>query len=255
MDARVAVLVDGSFFIRRVQFYQRKYFAHTAALTAEQTVKVLQKITYKHLLEPKGKLDKEQNYHLYRLFFYDAAPLSIKVHLPLKEPSETHHRVLDYAKTPENLYRLALIECLKKQRKYAVRMGTLKHNKEWRLNPKSLKKLLKNEAEFSELTNEDFSYDVRQKGVDIKLGVDIATLAIKKQVDKIILIAGDSDFVPAAKLARVEGVDFVLDALHNNIDNHLNEHIDGLVSYDVVSILKEVLQSEPNPRPKWWQPS
>ncbi len=28
------------------------------------------------------------------------------------------------------------------------------------------------------------------------------------QIDQIILIAGDSDFVPAAKLARREGIDF-----------------------------------------------
>ena len=36
--------------------------------------------------------------------------------------------------------------------------------------------------------------------MDIKLGVDVATLAQSKVVVKIILIAGDSDFVPAAKL-------------------------------------------------------
>lgn len=47
----------------------------------------------------------------------------------------------------------------------------------------------------------------QQKGVDMRVGVDIASLAYKKQVDQIILIAGDSDFVPAAKLARREGVD------------------------------------------------
>ena len=38
----------------------------------------------------------------------------------------------------------------------------------------------------------------------MKLGLDIATLTLKKQVNKIVLISGDSDFVPAAKLARAE---------------------------------------------------
>ena len=47
---------------------------------------------------------------------------------------------------------------------------------------------------------------------------------------KIILISGDSDFVPAAKVARREGIDFVLDPLWNHIDSSLFEHIDGLKS-------------------------
>ncbi|MCL1077481.1 NYN domain-containing protein [Parashewanella spongiae] len=92
---------------------------------------------------------------------------------------------------------------------------------------------------------------MRQKGVDIKLGVDIATISQNKLVDKIILIAGDSDFVPAAKLARMSGIDFVLDALRNNIDNSLHEHIDGLVSHDLVAILKDVLDKNPEKTPSW----
>ena len=64
----------------------------------------------------------------------------------------------------------------------------------------------------------------------MKIGLDIASLAYKNYVDKIILISGDGDFVPAAKLARREGVDFVLDPMWNNIDDSLFEHIDGLKS-------------------------
>ncbi|MBQ7608183.1 MAG: NYN domain-containing protein [Desulfovibrionaceae bacterium] len=67
-----------------------------------------------------------------------------------------------------------------------------------------------------------------KKRVDIKIGIDIASLAYKKQVDRIVLISGDSDFVPAAKLARREGIDFILDPLFNHIPDDLLEHIDGL---------------------------
>lgn len=70
--------------------------------------------------------------------------------------------------------------------------------------------------------------NTRQKGVDMRIGIDITTLSLKKQVTQIVLIAGDSDFVPAAKLARREGVDFILDPIHKNIPDKLNEHIDGL---------------------------
>ncbi len=47
---------------------------------------------------------------------------------------------------------------------------------------------------------------------------------------QIILIAGDADFIPAAKLARHEGIDFILDPMWHGIAPDLHEHIDGLQS-------------------------
>ncbi|MFD2722216.1 NYN domain-containing protein [Ignatzschineria indica] len=47
----------------------------------------------------------------------------------------------------------------------------------------------------------------------MKIGIDISSLTLKKLVKQIILIAGDADFVPAAKLARREGIDFILDPM------------------------------------------
>ncbi len=52
----------------------------------------------------------------------------------------------------------------------------------------------------------------------------------KKQVDQIILIAGDSDFVPAAKQSRREGIDFILAPMGATIKADLYEHIDGLIN-------------------------
>jgi uncharacterized LabA/DUF88 family protein len=78
------------------------------------------------------------------------------------------------------------------------------------------------------LTEADVFYEVRQKGVDMRIGLDIASLAFKRQVDQIVLFAGDSDFVPAAKLARREGIDFVLDPMWGTLPEDLHEHIDGL---------------------------
>jgi uncharacterized LabA/DUF88 family protein len=71
----------------------------------------------------------------------------------------------------------------------------------------------------------------------MKIGVDIATLALKRQVHQIVLISGDEDFVPASKLARREGIDFILDPLWNHVDENLFEHVDGLHS------------TSPRPRP------
>ena len=64
----------------------------------------------------------------------------------------------------------------------------------------------------------------------MKIGLDIASLSYKRLVEQIILISGDSDFVPAAKLSRREGNDFILDPMWNHINPDLHEHIDGLKS-------------------------
>ena len=97
--------------------------------------------------------------------------------------------------------------------------------------PQKIDQLLKGEITFDQITEHDVYYILRQKGIDMKIGVDITSLALKHFVDKIVLVAGDSDFVPAAKLARREGIDFVLDPMNTmHIENSLYEHIDGLKS-------------------------
>ena len=65
----------------------------------------------------------------------------------------------------------------------------------------------------------------------MRIGIDITSLAYEQIVDQIILIAGDSDFVPAAKLARRKGIDFILDPFNQQIQSDLFEHIDGLESH------------------------
>ena len=80
------------------------------------------------------------------------------------------------------------------------------------------------------MTDRDFIPALRQKGVDMRIGLDIASITLKRQANVIILVAGDADFVPAAKLARREGVQFILDPLWQNVPRDLLEHIDGLRS-------------------------
>lgn len=45
-----------------------------------------------------------------------------------------------------------------------------------------------------------------QKGVDIQFGVDLVLLSAKQQISHAVLIAGDSDFIPAIEVAKNEGV-------------------------------------------------
>jgi uncharacterized LabA/DUF88 family protein len=90
--------------------------------------------------------------------------------------------------------------------------------------------LLNGTRDWNSLTDADFVYDTRQKGTDMRIGLDIASVAYKKQADQIVLVAGDSDFMPAAKLARREGIDFILDPMWHSVHAELHEHIDGLRS-------------------------
>ena len=125
---------------------------------------------------------------------------------------------------------LTFLDELRRRRKFALRLGTLSSQSYYNLRPDVTRKLLAGTRKLEDLTEDDFLFVSQQKGVDMRIGIDIASLAYKKQADQIILIAGDSDFVPAAKLARREGIDFILDPMWAEIKPDLFEHIDGLKS-------------------------
>lgn len=79
------------------------------------------------------------------------------------------------------------------------------------------------------LTPADFEPDLKQKGVDMKIGLDVAWLASKSIVERMILVTADSDFIPAMKFARREGVQEVLVTLgHTSVKYGLKEHADEL---------------------------
>ena len=71
---------------------------------------------------------------------------------------------------------------------------------------------------------------LHQKGVDMRLGLDIAALTLKKQADIIVLVTGDADFVPAMKFARREGAQVFLVPLGAGIRDVMREHADLVLS-------------------------
>lgn len=52
--------------------------------------------------------------------------------------------------------------------------------------------------------------EYKQKRVDIWMAVDLVRMSSNKQIEKAILVTGDSDLVPAIEAARDEGVVVVL---------------------------------------------
>lgn len=215
-----AILVDGSYFIHR----HRVIFG---SMPPDDVAKSLQTICHSHLKVRRKRTAPDavaRRRRLYRIFYYDCPPLTKKAHNPISG------KAIDFSKSDIARWRLEFFEALRRLRKVALRLGELHERGAWRIHPGPLSKLLNKKICFSDLTEHDVTYDVSQKGVDMRLGLDIASLAYKRQVDQIVLIAGDSDFVPAAKLARREGIDFILDPMWGPIRPDLNEHIDGLQS-------------------------
>lgn len=212
--SKTAILVDGGFY--------RKRAAHLwGKKTAEERAKELSAYCHAHMQDRDGNASRE----LYRIFYYDCKPIGRRsIYHPLTK------RNVDLDKSETYTWTLTFLEELKKRRKFALRLGELSNQACYNLRPDVTKKLLAGTRTLDSLTEEDFMFVAQQKGVDMRIGIDISSLAFKKQVDQIILIAGDSDFVPAAKLARREGIDFILDPMWADIKEDLFEHIDGLRS-------------------------
>ena len=210
---RVAILVDGGFYRKRAnQLFGLK--------TAEERAEELERYCRAHL-----KIKSVEDMYLYRIFYYDCPPSDKIIYHPFLK------RNVDMKETDLYTWMNIFLNQLKSKRKFALRMGRLSaNNTGYSLKPNVTKALFSGKLQLSDISESDFRLDITQKTMDMKLGTDIASISLKKQVDQIILIAGDSDFVPAAKLARREGIDFILDPMGHNINDDLNEHIDGIRS-------------------------
>lgn len=223
MHPKTAFLVDADFFLRQYQYH----VAGSAPMNPVEVAKALRRQCKAHLFERRresGRTPPERIGRLYRIFVYDCPPLTKKAHHP-----QTGNAI-DFSKTDLAKFRFAFHDALRVTPHVALRMGYLDEgNARWELaNPRNLKELVDGSLKIEQLKPEDFLYRPRQKAVDMELGLDIAALAYKRLVERIVLIAGDSDFVPAARLARREGIEFVLDPMWKTIKPDLQEHIDVL---------------------------
>jgi uncharacterized LabA/DUF88 family protein len=207
---KTAIMIDGAFYKKRAA----KIFGNK---TPEQRANELMIYCHRHI--------KAGDSELYRIFYYDCLPSEKTVYHPLTQKS------VSLRNTPLYSWSMEFQTMLLRKRKVAFRKGELLESTAgFMLRSETLKRLCRGDIAVSDLTEQDFFLDIAQKGVDMRIGLDIASVAEKKQADQIVLIAGDSDFVPAAKHARREGIDFILDPLWHSIKPSLHEHIDGLRS-------------------------
>ena len=211
---RTAILVDGGFYRKRAKTIKGN-------LSGEERARELFKYCMSHI----NSTAHDEKQSLYRIFYYDCKPLDNRsVFHPLSRKN------INLGKQDSYTWMISMLNELRRTRKVALRLGELSPTSNYNLKASVTKDLFLHKIKLEDVNETDFELNLKQKGVDMKIGLDIASLAYKKQVDRIILVAGDSDFVPAAKLARREGIDFILDPMWSKINDNLFEHIDGLTS-------------------------
>lgn len=222
MHPRVAVLIDVAFFIQQYRINGgRGADDPTSVATA----------MHQGALRTQGSnrapgRTQEDRHDLYRAFCYDAHPLRGNDYNPVSGDP------VSFSDSAAACFRRELHDELRRKRKVALRLGQLGPSKpQWILRPEATRDLIEGHRDADALTGEDVTLDARQHGVELRMGLDVASLAYKRLVDRIVLVTGDFDFVPAAKLARREGIDVVLDPMGVPVAQEAAEHVDGVQGY------------------------
>lgn len=206
-SGRLALLMDGGYVIKRLQKTQGR-FPDGAAVRGLAS----------HLTSARKSLS------LYRVFFYHADPYRDPERHPLTGEQ------IDFGSTGPARNHDRLLKELEVTEDFAVRRGELRF-RGWRLR-------FAVERALSEDTNptisaKDFAPDLTQKGVDMRVGLDIAALALKRLVDVVVLVTGDADMVPAMRFARREGLRVGLCALGlEGIRRELRAHADFILNWE-----------------------
>lgn len=253
---RIAILVDGGFSLKRLPKLVEPQFCSTPKQVAESARHLCKRHAQRLAhISPDDDADGRWLDHVYRPFYYDAVPYDGVSHHPIL------NQRIEFAKAPVAAFRQQLFSELRRKRKFALRLGHVNKESDWQIVPSLTKPLLRTRswvdqikraflhgdpvpaigaansrqlrdllAAWRDIDERKVKFGLRQKGVDMRIGLDIASITLKRQADTIVLITGDSDFVPAAKLVRREGIEFVLDPLWQKVNDDLNEHADGVVS-------------------------
>ena len=205
MDAKVNSLIDGGFFVQK---FKEREGRLPNANDIENEIAVI-------MAETQKKTGANCKDILFRVFYYDCSPFDGKV----KKPGDTVET--DYSQTKAYTAKERVLKSLAQKERFAVRLGELSFDG-W----SEVKKT--DPATGVETTN--YVPKLRQKGVDMKVGLDMAYMALKHTVDKVVLVAGDSDFVAPMKFVRREGLQVYLYSMGHKVKAKLIEHSDFVLS-------------------------
>ena len=198
---RYAIVLDGGFVIKKLENANKRF---PNADDVEALCQQLQK---------RAELDKVD---LLRIYFYHARPAKDILTNPIDKSQ------LNLGATPIYAKHESLLDTLELKPDFSVRLGeTVTH--EWRLGSSAMKALMKTPRP---VQPGDLVPNVSQKGVDLRIGLDIARLALREMVQAIVVVTGDSDLIPAFKFARREGIRVYLDTLGHGVWRDLKAHAD-----------------------------
>lgn len=152
---------------------------------------------------------------LYRILYYDCPPFVGKI----KFPVSGEVKLLGNSSGSDGwLHQLA------RKDYFAVRCGVLKFRG---FVPKRVPMTNPNP------TDDDFKPEFEQKGVDMRIGLDMAIYAANRSVDVIALMTNDTDCIPAMKHARRSGLQVALIKLPGcSLSKELTEHSDFVFKTD-----------------------
>lgn len=179
MERQYAVLLDAG-------FLRRKLGTKANPMKAQDVEDLVNKIKVRAELS---------GMRLYRVFYYDAEPFSgTKTH-PISGINT------NFGATQMAIDCNSLLDDLKIRPYFAVRLGELNF-RGWKVADRALQAGVNGNAT---ITAQDVSPNLQQKGVDMRIALDISSMTLKNQADIFCLVTGDSDFAPIIKFARSEG--------------------------------------------------
>jgi uncharacterized LabA/DUF88 family protein len=125
--------------------------------------------------------------------------------------------------------------------RFAVRRGTVKW-RGWKVqHPEKLQ---------GAPSDEDYKADFQQKGVDLRIGVDMVTFAYERTTQSVLLLAGDTDFIPAMKICRRRGLEVIgLDLPGLSLSREFRQHVDVVRRLDLERLKRELGTLVSNARP------
>ena len=202
MSARFAILMDGGFV--RLKLHRRLgRFPGVEDVVAE--------------IDRLKECPELQHLQLLRTYFYDSPPASGMLVNPVSG------QTLDLGMSPIFAANAALQQGLELVPDLALRKGeTDVHG--WTVGEAALRDMARTGRR--EIAENDLVPKIEQKGVDLRIGLDIARLSIQRMVEAIVVVTGDSDMVPAFKFARREGVRVILSHMGHTIKRELKVHAD-----------------------------
>lgn len=201
MNPQFAVLIDGGFMTKRLQGTLKKYPGADDILREVARIVAIPALVGHDLL---------------RVYFYDSPPAIGTLTNPIDGA------VTELSATPRYREAKALFDRLELEPNFALRMGDTAVGG-WKLGDRAMKSI---DSTPRVLAAQDLVPKIDQKGVDLRIGLDIARLALRQLVRVIVVVTGDSDLVPAFKFARREGLRVFLDVMGHGVKRELRAHAD-----------------------------